>query len=152
MTTKENHAAWKRAYRIANRERVRATQRKSYWKNRKRALDWYYQNQEHVKERGRLYRERVRLDAFSHYGGLVCACCGLTEPTFLTLGHINADGAAHRRSLFGNAKQGGYAFYQWLKQNNYPPLPLRVECFNCNCSKHYRNNGKCVHELNLTTQ
>lgn len=81
------------------------------------------------------YKERKRRDkliVFKHYGGdpPKCACCGESHIEFLTIDHINNDGAKHRRKL---NMTGGIKFYRWLKRNNYPE-GYRVLCWNCNCS------------------
>jgi hypothetical protein len=127
----------------------KAWQKRWFKRNKKHLADYaakrYREKKEYICKQAKDYRNRLRAEVFSHYGGEVCACCGITEPSFLTLGHINGDGAAHRKKI-GLEKMGGYNFYRWLKRNGYPPLPLRVECFNCNCGKHYRNGGKCIHE------
>ena len=49
---------------------------------------------------------RIRDAVFSHYGGDRCACCGETEKLFLTLDHINNDGADlhERRHLSASGK------------------------------------------------
>lgn len=44
------------------------------------------------------YRQRIKQKVFDHYGER-CACCGETERLFLTLDHVNNDGAEHRRSI-----------------------------------------------------
>jgi hypothetical protein len=75
--------------------------------------------------------------AFDHYGGPQCACCGEGEYEFLTIDHINGDGAAHRRQM-GSRRD----IYRWLKQNNYPP-GFRVLCMNCNFALGY--HGYCPH-------
>ena len=40
------------------------------------------------------YKEKV----FDHYGW-VCACCGEAEPLFLTIDHVNNDGADVEKKL-----------------------------------------------------
>ncbi len=47
---------------------------------------------------------------------------------WLTIDHINNDGAAHRKEI----GEGGTNFYRWLRKNNYP-LGFRTLCWNCNC-------------------
>lgn len=81
-----------------------------------------------------------------HYGNgdLKCACCGETEIGFLTLDHINNNGAEHRRIVMNGKSTTGPRFYLWLKRNNYPP-GFQVLCYNCNCSKG--KYGKCAHRL-----
>lgn len=90
--------------------------------------------------------QRLKAVAYRRYGS-VCYCCGESEPFFLTLDHINNDGADHRRKLGG--QQGGKnatgsrQLYEWLRRNNYPS-GFRVSCQNCN-SGRYRNGGICPH-------
>ncbi len=86
------------------------------------------------------YRLRLRLAVLSHYGGC-CACCGEAEPAFLVIDHINGGGNIHRREL-GNAGRGS-AFYQWLRNQNYPS-GYRVLCQNCNSAMGLY--GKCPHQ------
>ncbi len=70
-----------------------------------------------------------------------CACCGETEMAFLTLDHINDDGAEHRKAL-----RGAVMFYQHLRKAGCPnEPPLRVLCWNCNCGRR-ANGGTCPHE------
>ena len=83
---------------------------------------------------------RTRKDqAYKHYGGYQCACCGETEPKFLTIDHINNDGAKHRREI----GRGGDQIYSWLKEHNYPK-GFQILCMNCNWGKA-RNKGVCPH-------
>ncbi len=70
--------------------------------------------------------------AFTHYG-LKCAYCGDTRRLFLTIDHINNDGADHRRNL-RTGKQGGHDIYAWLRKNSYP-AGFQTLCYNCNCVK-----------------
>jgi len=72
------------------------------------------------------------------YGGSVCACCGETDIRFLTIDHVDGDGAQHRK-LIG----GGGNTYKWLRQNGYPS-GFQVLCYNCNMGR-YRNGGICPH-------
>jgi hypothetical protein len=88
---------------------------------------------------------------FDHYGRK-CICCGEEEILFLTLDHIDNDGAAHRKEIKAkNAKKGpdGIAFYRWVVQNNYPSF-LQTLCSNCNTGKH-RNGGHCPHKKQTPT-
>jgi hypothetical protein len=79
-----------------------------------------------------------RRKVFEHYG-LSCACCGESTYEFLSIDHMNNDGAEHRRKL-NIAKNG---LYQWLINNNFPE-GFQTLCYNCNFAKgHY---GKCPHE------
>lgn len=91
----------------------------------------------------RKYRKALRLAALFAYGGLVCACCGEKEVNFLTLDHINNDGATDRLKIAGRRNAAGTHTYKWLKARNYPP-GYQVLCMNCNFGKRM-NKGVCPH-------
>jgi hypothetical protein len=94
-------------------------------------------------------RERVKANkdkVYAAYGGYICACCKETEPDFLSIDHINNDGALHRKSLFGTGKG---SIHGWLIKNNYPP-GFQVLCMNCQIGKA-KNNGVCPHQKGNTT-
>lgn len=84
-----------------------------------------------------------KIEVFNAYGGCKCKCCGESNLECLSIDHINNDGAAHRKELTGNARDGRN-LYIWLQKNNYPP-GFQVLCMNCNFAKgHF---GQCPHEL-----
>ena len=76
------------------------------------------------------WRRKLKQEVLSAYGGQ-CRCCGEKHFEFLTLDHVNNDGAKHRREL-GKVT----AVYRWAKMHNYPST-LQVLCWNCNCAKQY---------------
>jgi hypothetical protein len=81
------------------------------------------------------------------YGGYKCACCGETEPKFLTIDHIFNNGAEHRRELGGvdgNGKGYSNRVLVWAKQHGYP-AGFQVLCMNCNFGKSV-NGGICPHK------
>jgi len=80
------------------------------------------------------------MDAFNAYGGPQCNCCSTLVNEFLTIDHINNDGAAHKREIGG----GGIKLYLWLKRKGYPP-GFQVLCMNCNFAKG--KYGLCPHQL-----
>jgi hypothetical protein len=108
----------------------------------------YHQNGDRNRQlsRDRHYKDKVA--AFEAYGGAICRCCGETEFYFLSIDHINGDGAAHRKQIAGNRKSSyktcaGHQTYLWLRLNNYPP-GFQVLCMNCNFAKgHF---GECPHQ------
>ena len=86
-------------------------------------------------------RMKLKIDTFKACGGK-CVCCGETELEFLTIDHVNNDGAQHRRE---NPKlRGGGALHRWLRDNGYPK-EFQVLCCNCNWSKRL-GGGICVHQ------
>lgn len=118
----DEHNAVRRAARIANPALHRATDRRAHFK--------------------------LKMDAFNAYGGPKCTCCNESEIKFLTIDHINNNGASHRKEITAgknkNHKGSGYKLYQWLRKNDYPP-GFRVLCFNCNSVRGAY--GFCPHEL-----
>ena len=92
--------------------------------------------------RARIRDKKRKLVVFEAYGGPVCNCCGETILGFLTIDHINNDGASHRKEI--NAR-GGNAMYRWLKNNNYPS-GFQVLCWNCNTGRAM-NGGVCPHKV-----
>lgn len=126
-------AEYMREYVRKNRDKMNEAKRQHYYRKRENP-DWV------ERERGRALQRyhELRHDAMIAYGGYVCACCGETEPNFLSLDHIENDGADHRRKV-------GKAIWKWLRDNNYPE-GFQVLCMNCNHGKA-RNNGICPHKL-----
>ena len=128
-----------------NYERIKEHEKKRKPENvRKKNRKYRDTHREKIRESSKKWLIKLRHDAIMAYGGYECVCnhggkkCGVLVPNFLTLDHINNDGAIHRKALGGKGN-----LYQWLKVKNYPP-GFQVLCYNCNCSKgHY---GKCPQE------
>ena len=88
---------------------------------------------------------KLKDQCFEAYGGYICKCCGELQRLFLTLDHINNDGAAERKRLFGSSrKTGGAGIFRYLKKKRFPP-GYQVLCMNCNWGKRM-NNGLCPHK------
>ena len=135
-------AAYQKAYRERNRESLRVYELKRYAKDRQDP-NWVAAE----RKRGREYWKTLRHEAIMAYGGYRCACCGETEPLFLSLDHVNNDGAEHRRNLGydeGNGKGASSGILSWLKNNGYP-AGFQILCMNCNHAKG-RNGGVCPHQ------
>lgn len=109
----------------------------------------YHLNRDRNVEAAKARRQRLKLAAFNAYGGPFCKCCGVDHVEFLTIDHMDGEGAAHRREL--TKEQGwsthsssmtGSHFYRWLVKQGFPP-GFQVLCFNCNFSLgHF---GYCPH-------
>lgn len=82
-------------------------------------------------------KTRRRKEVIAAYGG-ECLCCGEKDWHFLSLDHINNDGAKHRREV------GASGVYKWAIDNKFPPT-LRILCFNCNMARAFYKN--CPHEI-----
>ena len=121
----------RRVYREANREALLAREREQ--RKRRDPLK--------VKESKRLYNQTLRAEMLMAYGGH-CACCGESEPAFLTLEHLNGDGAAHRKATGGPA--GAWVD---LRKRGWPKDGYTLLCWNCNCATRY--GTPCPHVVAL---
>lgn len=118
-----------------------------------RHITWVNSKRDHIRAYHESYKVRNlelrtqrKKAAMDQYGGK-CFCCGETDIRFLTIDHINEDGAEHRRKIapdFKGTVPGGEHFYRWLAKNDWP-FGLQVACYNCNIAKHW-NNGICPHQ------
>ena len=108
---------------------------RTYWKN-----DINETHQRHRVHSAR-YLAKGRDIVRAHYGK-VCACCGESNEKFLTIDHMDGNGAAHRRQLkhWGS----GVQFYRWLVKQGLPD-GYRTLCFNCNAAVGVK--GACPHSL-----
>lgn len=142
----ERHRRRMKEWRAANRERSREHSRE--WRNRKLAAaspEEEARIRQAERDKTKRNQDRVRREVFEAYGGFVCACCGETQPLFLSIDHINNDGAQERRS--GKYGSSGSAFYLWLRKNAFP-AGYQVLCMNCQVGKH-RNGGVCPHQCKV---
>jgi len=76
------------------------------------------------------------MDLIKAYGGK-CACCGISEPEFLTIDHINNDGGIERAQFGPKGKIGGGTakIYRLLLDRGYPKDNYQLLCFNCNIAR-----------------
>ena len=117
-------------------------------RQRKYMVKWRKDNREKSKTIQKRSYDKARLGALIHYSGdpPQCACCGEKMIEFLTLDHIDGNGAEHRRQIEKEYgwKLGGNQLVFWLKRKNYPE-GFQVLCANCNFGK--RTNKECPHKL-----
>lgn len=93
--------------------------------------------------RGKQDRAKLKLDALNAFGGK-CNCCGEKHPYFLTLDHINNDGAKAREIY--NEQQ----IYREARRENWPKDKYQLLCMNCNFAKgHFLD---CPHKLNISVE
>lgn len=79
---------------------------------------------------------------FKQYGS-ICICCKENNIRFLTLDHINTDGANHKKQS-GQTNMPNY-IARLIKENK-APKDIQILCYNCNCGR-YRNGGICPHVM-----
>jgi hypothetical protein len=135
---------------VKNRERQNKRTREYYLLNKEK-LDAYQKayREEHKERHYALQAERqrkVKIAVRAFLGGK-CSCCGISEFEFLTIDHVNNDGAKDKK----NGIQSSHIYWKILKMlKSFTPRSevektYRLLCFNCNSSKHF-GHGKCVHE------
>lgn len=84
-------------------------------------------------------RAAIRDQVLAAYGSR-CRCCGETIKRFLTLDHVNNDGAVHRKELQAET----ISIYAWAVANDYPDV-IQILCYNCNLGRAL-NGGICPHQ------
>ncbi len=139
----EYNKEYSKMYYQENKEQMSQQKKEHYQENKEEILqrckDYHIENRETILSQQSRKRKQIRLQVLSHYSPeLKCKCCGENHYEFLTIDHINNDGAEHRKEIGGN-------LYEWLISNNFPE-GFQVLCYNCNmCKGHYPN---CYHQNN----
>jgi len=90
-------------------------------------------------DKAREQRRQNRKRFFEMYGGK-CACCGLADIRFLTLGHVKNDGSADRRGRRDHTQ----VYARAIKKCD--PSRYEIQCFNCQGAAE-KFNGICPHKL-----
>lgn len=85
-------------------------------------------HREYMREAQKRYNRRMRERAHEMLGK-VCACCGDDREYFMTIDHINNDGAEHRRQI----SPSGAALTRWIVKNGTDGFQLL--CANCHLAK-----------------
>lgn len=133
---------WNREFRKKHPEKVREYHKRDYQKHKDRINEycrrWHKANKVTANAYARNYHANLRRQFFDIYGWK-CACCGESNPRFLTLGHTLNDGCQERRKLKSQGNVMKYAIQH--------PDPSRYEtqCYNCNHGAAY-NGGICPHK------
>ena len=152
-----------------NREAAARYRERNREKFNQRMRDWREANRDKAREHAREWRDRkiangtpeevaalraaesektkraqtiCKDHVFAAYGGYKCNCCGETESMFLSIDHVDNNGAQERKS--GLYSGSGYGFYRWLRKTGFPP-GYQVLCMNCQVGKH-KNGGVCPHQ------
>ena len=85
----------------------------------------------------RHFHQAKKQEIIDAYGNR-CVCCGEDAFEFLSIDHINGDGAAHRQKV---------AVYDDLKKRGFPQDEYQLLCMNCNFSKG--QYGYCPHQKGI---
>jgi hypothetical protein len=86
----------------------------------------------------RRYKKRLKDRVIKGYGGK-CVCCGESNNGFLTLDHVNEDGAEERKQFGHNTQK----LHNRIIREGFPSR-YQLLCYNCNCGRAY-NGGVCPH-------
>lgn len=99
-----------------------------------------------INELSRARRLILKLQVLDLYGG-ACMCCGETNHKFLTMDHVQGDGALHRESV----SQAEDRLKEMLSVRD--DTRFQVLCWNCNCGRAYNaaNRGICPHKGQVLT-
>jgi hypothetical protein len=143
---REQYSAYhKRDYEIHQTDR-RQEAKQYYQLHREEAIrkatEWGQAHRDKRREYVRRSKQKLRQEVLSHYakGEIQCACCGEKHQEFLTIDHMNNEGAKHRRS----DSEVRNSFYCWLKKKGFPE-GYQILCFNCNWAKAHWEI--CPHQI-----
>lgn len=89
---------------------------------------------ERIRESGRKYRQKLKLEIFSVYskGEPKCNECGYNDIRALCVDHIAGRGSEHYKKIGGVGK-----LYSWIRKNNFPE-GFQILCMNCNFIKEVK--------------
>lgn len=126
----EKRKEYNRLYRLRPEEKA---------KRAKRSKKERSEDSQRIRKNIKAYKLRLKREVFTAYGNK-CSClkCDVENPKFLTIDHVNNDGAEHRKKV-----KSGTQILLWARRNNFPPT-LRLMCWNCNCARQW-NDGICLH-------
>ena len=114
-------------------------------KNHNHYLQYGRDYRKHMNAQFQKYREkyaRILKDEFIMNMGGKCACCGESNPKFLTLDHINNDG--HKDIYPSGSRRRSLQIIRELRRMGWPKDVYQILCFNCNCARAF-NGGVCPH-------
>ena len=110
----------------------------------------YQRNRENRLARMREKRRRLKWEVIEKLGGK-CACCGETTLEFLTVHHIDNDGADHRRKTATNSgRASSVKIHRDIRNQGFPRDRYGVLCSNCNSSIGWW--GYCPHTHTRSTK
>jgi hypothetical protein len=130
----------RRAYKTQH-EKDRMKNPKFLEKYNKWRKDWQIRNRDKLSKEVRERAQKAKSIVYENYGGK-CACCGESIKEFLSIDHIQNNGAEWRRN--NKSRTSGGNFYRWIIKNDFPK-DLQLLCMNCNFAKN-RHKGECPHQ------
>jgi len=107
-------------------------------KIRSQATRYYWEHRDVILSKKQRADRALKAEVMAAYGGK-CECCGESHIEFLTIDHVNGDGAAHR-AVCGKGRK----VYADIKRQGFPQGKYRCLCLNCNISLGFY--GYCPHK------
>ena len=157
---KEYKKSLRKKYYLENEELVKSNKKKYYLENiehiKQIRINFDIKNKELQKIQKKKWRDdnrgrinllrnkrniRMKLMIFNHYSNydIKCNCCGENMIEFLSIDHINNDGASHRKIVPHSN------LYSWIINNDYPS-GFQILCMNCNFAKGQSKDHICAHK------
>lgn len=118
---------------------IRKKSREYASRNKKKIENYYKNNKDRCKEQSKNQAIDAAFKCLSHYKKgekIECVFCKESQYEFMSLDHIDGNGAEHRRL---NNYESGTSTYLWAKRNNYPPI-FQVACMSCNHARSRRGS------------
>lgn len=108
------------------------------------AKEYRLKNKLIIREKAKAQTLLLKMRIYNHYSNydIRCNCCGERHIEFLSLDHINNDGAEHRKDI------GVSSLYSWIIKNQFPSN-YQILCMNCNCAKGRDKEHLCVHQKEI---
>ncbi len=116
-----------------HKEQLQRKSRENYYRHREERIAYEREYHKAYGQRSALkWRHQIKVEVLTHYGNgsLACVRCGFDDIRALSIDHVVGKGNEERKTL----KLSGYAFYSWLKKNNYPE-GYQTLCMNCQVIK-----------------
>ena len=107
---------------------------------RAKTAAWHQAHRVERNDRTTARRRAVRAKVVRELGGK-CQCCGETTPVFLTIDHVQNDGAKDRQTA-------RHLLYKRILTEGCPPDRYQILCWNCNSAKAL---GGCPHQRPKTS-
>lgn len=165
---KENRKKWvnnnpnyRKKWYEENKERIKVKNKENYLKIKKVKKKWYEENKIKIsknrkeyrdknKEKLKLKRIQKKIKVYNYYSNydIKCNCCGEGQLEFLSIDHINNDGATYRGK---RGTKGGSSILNWIIKNDFPP-GFQILCMNCNFAKGKNEDHLCPHQIKKAEQ
>jgi hypothetical protein len=140
-----NNSNYEKLYYNSNKINILEKQKKYHKLHRNDYKNYWIKNKDKKHILSKKSNQKLKQEVFTHYCNGQPHCqdegCNVTNLIFLTIDHINNNGAEERRK----ANKNGTEFYRWIKQNEYLK-GYQVLCWNHNKKNYinYQHNNRNI--------